>query len=335
MAKRKTKSDSKTVSNKSGAEKKAPKKPESNSNLNENKGSLSRFLEFFIPGVGFGGAFLLISALVMGVLYWFNESYYPANNSDSWKVEYNLPQGVWKNADILEFVQKSHPGLFEKKFDDNALLQDVSISFSLSPIVKKVNSVQRRFPNTVVLDIEYFEPIAMVYVESGNNNAAFFPVDKDGYQLPSTYFKESEKNKYLAITGIASLPMNPVGQSWNDVRVETACKIALELTPYKDELGIVGIYVHDSKHDKRLDYTPICFDIWLKNQTFIRWSRYIFVENAPQLVDKELTTKEKIALLRQYMKEKGDIKPDSSGDMFRFIPNSESEPESNPETKTE
>lgn len=343
MAKRKAKSDSTSVSEKAGSEKTSSEKTSSqkagsrktsvneskqNATSDQNSGSLSRFLGFFIPGVGFGGAFLLISALLMGLLYWLNEKYFLPDNAESWKVEYNLPQGVWTGFDVLDSVRKSNPDLFEKSYVEKTLLEEVSNSFNLSQIVKTVKSVKRKYPNTIVVDVDYFVPIAMVYVNSEAIGKGFLPVDKDGCQLPTTFFKKTDLDNYLAITGIKSLPMNPVGQSWNDVRVEMACKIADELTPYKDELGIVGIHVHESSEiDETSSYNPICFDIRLKNHTFIRWSRYISKPSGAQLVDKELSTKEKIAILRQRLKEKGEIKPDSPDDMFRFAPKSESKSE--------
>lgn len=325
MAKRKSKSESTPVSEKTGAEKTVSQ--ESDKTLQRKQGSFSRFLCFFIPGVGFGGAFLLITALVMGVLFWLNKSSFLSDSSGTWQVEYNQPQGVWTGTDVLESVRKSNPDLFEKPYDDKTLLEEASNSFNLSPIVKKVKSVQRKFPNTIVADIEYFEPVAMVYVNSEAIGKGFLPVDKDGCQLPTTFFKKSDLDNYMAITGIQSLPMNPVGQCWNDVRVETASQIADELTPYKDELGIVGIHVHESSEiNENFSYNPTCFDIRLKNHTFIRWTRCIFKSTGKETVDKELSTKEKIAILRQRLKEKGEIKPDSPEEMFRFVP--ESEPKS-------
>ena len=327
MAKRKAKSGSKSVVEKAVVEKPVSQESNVSKDSPRNQGSLSRFLGFFIPGVGFGGAFLLISVLVMGVLYWLNKTYFLSDSSDSWQVEYNLPQGIWTGADVLESVRKSNPELFEKPYNDKTLLEDVSNSFNLSQIVKKVKSVQRKYPNTIVLNIEYFVPVAMVYVNSEAIGKGFLPIDKDGCQLPTTYFKKSDLDNYLAITGIKSLPMNPVGQIWNDSWVETASKIADELAPYKDELGIAGIHVHESSDsDKTYSYNPICFDVRLKNHTFIRWSRYFFKSSGEEMVDKELTTKEKIAILRQRLKEKGEIKPDSPDEMFRFVP--ESEPKS-------
>lgn len=324
MAKRKEKKDSESTPKKTEPPKTVSRKSTEKNSSQEKQGSLSRFLGFFIPGVGFGGAFLLISALVIGALYWFNKTYFLSDDNQSWQVEYNLPQGVWASEDVLEFVRKNNPDLFEKAYNDKTLLEDVANSFNLSRVVKKVKSAQRKYPNTVVLDIEYFEPVAMVYVSSDVIGKGCIPVDKDGNQLPTSFFDKSDLNNYLAITGIKSLPMNSVRHPWNDIHVETACQIANELTPYKDEFGIVGINVHESSEvDERYSYTPVCFDIWLKNHTFIRWSRYIFKSTGVQQLDSELSTEDKIAILRQRLKEKGEIKPDSSEKMLRFTPDSE------------
>ena len=336
MAKRKSKSDSTTVSKKADTKKTDSQQSTEDASAAENKGSLSRFLGFFIPGVGFGGAFLLISALVMGALYWCNKTYFYSDSSQSWQVEYNLPQGIWMGADVLEFVRKSNPDLFEKPFDDKSLLEDVANSFNLSPIVKVVKSAKRRFPNTVVLDIEYFEPVAMVNVNFDKGGRGLVPVDKDGFRLPSVYFKKSDLDNYIAITGIASLPTNPVGSCWIDSQVEIACKIASDLAPYKNEFGIVGIHVHKSSEiDKRYNYQPMCFDIWLKNDTIIRWAAFLFKSTEVQPIDDELTTQEKIAILRQCLQEKGEIKPDSPKEMFRFVPKKEDPKKEVPKTESE
>ena len=328
MAKRKAKSDSTSIPKKTDSEKSASPESTDIKDSPRNQGSLSRFLGFFIPGVGFGGAFLLISALVMGALYWLNKNYFLIDSDQLWQVEYNLPQGVWAGADILETVRKGNPDLFEKPYDDKSLLEDISNSFNLSPIVKTVKSAKRKYPNTVVIDIEYFVPVAMVYVSDETMGKGFLPVDKDGCQLPTTFFKKSDLEDYLAITGIKSLPMNPVGQCWNDVKLETACKIADELVPYKDEFGIVGIHVQELTGIKEMySYNPICYDIRLKNNTFIRWSRYVLKTTGIQLLEDEISTKEKIEVLRQCLKEKGEIKPDSPDEMFRFVPNSKSKKE--------
>lgn len=323
MAKRKTKSESAPASKKTDVKQTAPKESTDKDGKSalKSQGSLTRFLGFFIPGVGFGGAFLLISALVMTILFWLVKTSFLSSGSEPWQIEYNLPEGVWAGEDVLAYVKKSNPDLFEKPFNDKRLLEDVSNSFNLSQIVKRVKSVQRRFPNTIVLDIEYFEPIAMVYVNSANG---YYPVDKDGCLLPTGFFKETDIGNYLAIMGIKSLPMKPVGQSWSDISVETASQIAYELAPYKDEFGIVVIYVHESTTiDENYGYYPICFDIRLKNHTIIRWARYLFKATGVQLIDDSLSTEDKIAILRQRIKEKGEIKPDSPDEMFRFVPDSE------------
>lgn len=327
MAKRKAKSDSNTVSKKANSQKTVSQQSTEDKNASKKQGALSRFLGFFIPGVGFGGTFLLISALVIGALYWCGNTYLNSDNTQTWQVEYNLPQGVWTGADVLDFVRKSNPDLFEKPFDDKTLLEEVVNSFNLSPIVKMVKSAKRKFPNTVVLDIEYFEPVAMVNVNMDEKLQYYIPVDKDGYWLPTIYFKKSDLKDYIAITGIASLPDKPVGNCWNDTQVKIACKIANELVPYKNEFKIVGIHVHKSTEiDKRYNYPPMCFDIWLKNNTIIRWSSYLFKSTEVQLIDDDLSTQEKIAILRQRLLEKGEIKPDSPKEMFRFVPKKESKP---------
>lgn len=325
MAKRKTKSDTNTVSKKANSKNTASQQSTEDKSASEKQGTLSRFLSFFIPGVGFGGAFLLISVIVIGVLYWCSKTdYFNSGLAESWQVEYNLPQGVWTGVDVREFVQKSNPDLFGKPFDDATLLEEVANSFNLSPIVKMVKSAKRRFPNTVVLDIEYFEPVAMVKANYEHGVNSYVPVDKDGFRLPTIYFKKSDLENYIVITGIASLPTNPVGSCWNDTQVEIACKIANDLAPYKNEFGIVGIHVHKSSVvDDRYNYPPMFFDIWLKNNTIIRWAAFLFKSTEVQPIDDELSTQDKISILRQRLQEKGEIKPDSPKEMFRFIPQKE------------
>lgn len=317
-------SESKKESGDSRLRKSSSQKPAANKtsedNNSEDKNFLLKFFSLLRSVCGFGGSFILISALVMGALYWGLKSDFFPSEQESWQVEINPPQGVWKNVDVVHFVKNGNPNLFARPFDDKNLLEDISNSFSLSTIIKKVNSVYRKYPNTIVLDVEYFTPIAMVYVNSPSIEEGYLAVDKDGYLLPSrNFFTKDDVKKYLAITGIKSLPASTLGQKWDDARVEVASQIADELTPYKDELGIVGIHTHDVLSENK-GYNPTFFDIRLKNQTFIRWTKVLIRASDVQRDEKELTTAQKIAILRKRLHEKGEIKPDSPKDMLQFVP---------------
>lgn len=284
----------------------------------------SRLMYYFVPGVGFGGTFLLASLLVILSLWAANRflalPMQASSETNQWKCVCTPLPEVWKNYDVLNEAFKTNPDLFQKKYEDKNLLAEIAEAFNLSRVVKKVNSVYRQHPETIKVELEYRIPVAMVFVDVQTSDRGFLPVDREGYRLPTgEFFTQADIGKYISIIGIKSYPVTPTGEAWGDDRVVSGAQIAAELLPYKAELGIVEIIIHESA-DSSGFYNPTIFDVRLQNRTIIRWTQIRYSDQGPQKEEGDLSTPEKIAILRKRLAENGEIKADSNKEILQFSP---------------
>jgi hypothetical protein len=111
---------------------------------------------------------------------------------------------------------------------DQELVLQVKQAFGVQPWVRRVLRVNKRFPSTVEVDLEYRRPVAMVEVPAGMiptyNYEGLLPVDVEGYLLP-VEISEDEAQQYPKIGGIDSSPEGPPGSPWGDLRVAEAAQI--------------------------------------------------------------------------------------------------------------
>ncbi len=291
--------------------------------------SIANLIRFCIPGLGFGGTFLLISAVIVGVLFvtlGIKSALFPPllEESTDWDIQITPPPAIWQQSDISLDIKKQNPDLAGLSYDDPDLLEQISNQLNLITIVKKVKSVSKRFPHTIFADVEYRLPVAMIYVVSDKAENGFFPVDDQGVLLPTrSSFSKTDIQKYIRVFGIKSYPANPQGQPWGDRWVTTSAQIASELAPYKNELGIFAILIHESI-DKNAMYNKSIFDIKLNNDTIIRWTELYYGPTEIKEVGNQLSTQAKIAIMRKTLKEKGEIKalpgknPQGEGNFLQF-----------------
>ena len=123
---------------------------------------------------------------------------------------------------------------------DQELVLQVKQAFGVQPWIKRVKFVNKQFPSTVEVEVEYRGPIAMVEVPAGMfedfDEPGLLPVDIDGCLLP-VELTEQEAAMYPWISGINTSPAGPPGNPWGDERVLKAAKIVALLediwTPLK------------------------------------------------------------------------------------------------------
>lgn len=153
--------------------------------------------------------------------------------------------------------------------DANLLEAEISLqvkqAFGVQPWVKRVLRVNKKFPSTVEVDLEYRRPVAMVVTPPGmfppHNYEGLVPVDEEGFLLPVELTDEEGQN-YPRIAGIDSSPAGPPGNPWGDPRVVEAVRIVLLLEDVWHKLGLYQIKVPPrsavtEEPDVRQDYELI------------------------------------------------------------------------------
>jgi hypothetical protein len=187
---------------------------------------------------------------------------------------------------------------------DPELVLQVRQAFGVQPWVKRVKRVNKRYPNTVEVDLEYRRPVAMVVVPRGMfpgcDYEGLLPVDEEGYLLPVEVNQE-EATGYPKISGIDSLPCGESGSPWGDRRVAQAAQIVARIDGLWEPLQLYQVEVPPQA---ALTESPVdeTFFLITQKRRRIPWGRPPGQERHG-----EQTAAEKVAGLKRFLDEHGPL----------------------------
>jgi hypothetical protein len=143
----------------------------------------------------------------------------------------------WLVADVREQVVRAS-GL-DKRLSvldsHDVLVEAVKHAFALHPWVKSIDRVEKRFPPGVHVELTYREPLAVVETARGE----LLPVDGAGSHLPADDVPLIRRKYLPRIIGIVGQP--PVGQRWEDPRLQGAVEIVASLGEHWEALHLESI----------------------------------------------------------------------------------------------
>ena len=152
-------------------------------------------------------------------------------------------QPTWIHSDVKQNALTAGQ-LHEANLLDKELVLQVKQAFGVQPWVKRVLRVNKRYPSTVEVDLEYRRPVAMVEVPAGMfpgyDYEGLLPVDEEGYLLP-VEISEQEAQQFPKIGGIDASPAGPPGSPWGDPRIAAAAQIVRLLEDVWDPLELYKI----------------------------------------------------------------------------------------------
>jgi hypothetical protein len=267
-------------------------------------------LHRLIQPFGEGGAgiltTLLVGVCIAGALFYSWSKWGPlvAQNSRYWVTAEsidlnNLPDWISPETQIKKEVFSS--GLLEEvsTLDPHAATR-IAQAFELNPWVKNVERVTKSAPNRVRIELEYRQPIAVVWIQLTANSGGWEPVDSEGVVLPEDRFhQEPERlSNYLRIVSQPPPQVpNDVGITWPDDRVQHGATLATMLARLWREWGIDNIYVARSV----VDASPV-FSLRAGQNVKIIWGHGPGLEQSG-----ELKAAQKLLLISEYLKQHGAI----------------------------
>lgn len=217
-------------------------------------------------------------------------------------------QPSWIAADVKAeaFLRGSLKGL---SIRDPDVTVRVAQAFAMHSWVAKVNRVSKHYPATVVVDLEYRRPVAMVEVPRELlpvevDYDALFPVDSAGYVLPFDDFYQHSRDqlsKYPRILAGNATPAGPPGTPWGDRRIVGAARIASVLQDEWTELKLHRIVVGDSSTAETLQEEPV-FELQTRNGVSLIWGHAPGSESAG-----EVAAEGKVERLRKLAKAHGSL----------------------------
>ena len=258
----------------SGSGLKSESGPNSGSGLAGSLGAVPRTFWFSVIGP--------LVLLIGGYFAWIQ---YGAPNLD--RAIYGLktenlivtPKPPWIDADVTKEVFQG-ADLGRLSVLDREMSATVFNAFRTHPWIRKVFRVQKISGCQVEINVEYREPLAMIYWEMPNGLqpqntgstvrtggstdgdtqtaapkgigepserlASFVPVDLDGVLLPWRDFGSDEVLRYWLIYAKNASTSGRVGADYSDVRVKAALRLCLLLKEHRETLGLERIYVYPS-----------------------------------------------------------------------------------------
>jgi hypothetical protein len=154
-------------------------------------------------------------------------------------------QPEWIHSDVKQNALTAGR-LHDASLLDPELVLQVKQAFGVQPWVKRVLRVNKRYPSSVEVALEYRRPVAMVEVPPGMfpgyDYEGLLPVDDEGVLLP-VEVSEQDAQQFPKIGGIDSSPAGPPGSPWGDPRVAAAAQIVRLLEDVWQPLGLYKIDV--------------------------------------------------------------------------------------------
>jgi hypothetical protein len=122
----------------------------------------------------------------------------------------------------------------------------VANAFALQPWVSRVKRVNPKY-GRVTVELEYREPVAMVWVTDESGRPALLAVDAHGIVLPTADFPDQDSSNpdylHIEVANASVWPADIWGACWGDERVHGAARLAATLRDTWQRLGLQRIVV--------------------------------------------------------------------------------------------
>jgi hypothetical protein len=207
------------------------------------------------------------------------------------------PPPAWIRSDVKAAVVRT-ANLTRLDVRDRQLAPQLAAAFALHPWVAKVVRVQKRFPPSAEVVLDYRRPVAAVRVEPHGKSELLF-VDEQGVLLPTEDFLAVQGPDFLRIEAGGDLPTSGYGLPWKSARIIGAARLAAAWNDRWRPLGLYQIVATETAAG------PLTFELRTPKGTRIVWGA------APgQESSREPTAEQKISALEEYVRDKGPLDRD-------------------------
>ena len=189
---------------------------------------------------------------------------------------------------------KNKYNIFEKN-----LTKKIVDVYESSPLISKVNYVERELPNKLKMKFELRRPVAIV-----KRKRKKYLVDKDCVRLPEKYYKYPEEgDDPIYIISRKSVKIPEYGEKWKDRSIEDGINLLGYLKHNKIDKLLKIVSIDVSKIGGRRKDGKIGVELWTKDGAKIKWG---FSASSGQV--NELSNYEKLQnLLSVAMEEGADL----------------------------
>ncbi|MFH1226389.1 MAG: hypothetical protein V1701_00620 [Planctomycetota bacterium] len=156
---------------------------------------------------------------------------------------------------------------------DKTIVGKVQRHYENNPWVAGIESIEKRFPNEIIVKLEIRKPLVAVEVRRTKSRAYYYLVDSQSVRLPGEYAKVPELPMTVPIiVGVNTAP--PVaGVRWNDPGLNDALAVASTMESYQiyAKLDVGQIDVTNAGGRRNPKESEIT--LWTKDKVAIQWGR--------------------------------------------------------------
>jgi len=240
--------------------------------------------EAIVYGVKRWGLFVsIVSASVIMLLIIHKQVYAYYLNQPRYQLNLQMPLEVRHKPDwcpdpyFQESIKNSMQLAGRTSLFDRNIVGKVLAQYQKNPWVAKVSSIEKKFPNKLVVKVEMRKPVAMVEIKKWNNRSFYYLVDKDSVRLPGEYYNLPVVTLPITLPVIVGVRNSPpqAGQKWQDQGLYDALALASTLKKYQvaKKVEIAAIDVNNIDGRVKRDESEIV--LISKNKVQIEWGRPI------------------------------------------------------------
>lgn len=199
---------------------------------------VSEVLLYSLKRWGFFFAIVTVSIFLLLIIHREIYAYYMIE--PRYQINLQLPLEVMHKPDwcpepyFQESVKSSMQLTGRVSLFDKDLIKNVLNAYEKNPWVASVESIEKQFPNKLIIKLETRRPVAMVEVKKWNSRSFYYLVDKDSVRLPGEYYTVPIASLPLSlpiIVGVRNAPPQ-AGEKWLDRGLSDALAVGSVLKKY-------------------------------------------------------------------------------------------------------
>ncbi len=201
----------------------------------------------------------------------------------------------WATDEFAHEINNIH-GLKDKyNIFEKDLTEKIVNVYESSPLISKVNYVQRELPNRLKMKFELRRPVAIV-----KRKRKKYLIDKDCVRLPKKFYNYPVEGDPIYIISKKSVKVPRYGEKWKDRSIEDGIDLLNYLRHNKVDKLLKIVSIDVSKIGDRHKDGKIGVELWTKDGAKIKWG---FSASSGQV--NELSNHEKLQNLLSVAMEAG------------------------------